>query len=152
MSCRLQRLILRIAGVLLVVLGGLHLAVTPFIARFVKDAAASESVDRLTPPMLLNHVVVGILLLPLGFLTAFAAPHAARGERWARVVARATALTIATLPLLLILLMGTRYFGALPFRIATVIVCIASAALLAAAFWRLDPARGPSEGNPPGGE
>jgi uncharacterized membrane protein len=27
--------------------------------------------------MLLNHVVVGILLLPLGFLVVFAAPHAA---------------------------------------------------------------------------
>ena len=144
MPNRLRSIILWLGGVLLVVLGGLHLAVTPFIARFVQQSASPESADWLMPPMLLNHVVVGILLLPLGFLTAFAARHASRGERWALVVTRATALTISTLPPVLIGLMGTRYFGAIPFRYATVIVCIASAALLAAAFWPSNPARGRS--------
>lgn len=131
----LRSVILWIGGVLLVVLGGLHLAVTPHIVQFVRQSALPGSVDFLTPPMLLNHVVVGILLLPLGFLTAFAAPYATRGERWALMVVRATALTIATLPPVLIGLMGARYFEAVPFLCATIIVCIASAALLVAAFW-----------------
>jgi hypothetical protein len=48
---------------------------------------------------------------------------------------RAVALAVATLPPTLFWVMGTRYFGALPFQVATVIVCLASLTLLAAAFW-----------------
>jgi hypothetical protein len=85
--------------------------------------------------MLLNHVVAGILLLPLGGLIAYAAPHAATGTRWALVVCRVIALTVAALPLTLLAVMGTRYFEAVPFLIATGIVCTASIVLLLAAFW-----------------
>jgi hypothetical protein len=60
--------ILKLSGVLLVALGGLHLAVTPFMARMLRLSATPEAVDWIMPPMLLNHVVVGILLLPLGIL------------------------------------------------------------------------------------
>ena len=42
---------------------------------------------------------------------------------------------IAVLPLALFELMGTRYFGAIPFVGATIMVCVAALALLAAAFW-----------------
>lgn len=142
MPYRLRLTILRFGGVLLVALGGLHLAVTPYLAQFVRQAASPDSVDWLAPPMLLNHIVVGILLFPVGFLTAFAASSAVRGERWALMVVRATALTVGTLPPLLICLMGTRYFGAIPFVVATAMVCMASVVLLVAAFWRSQPARG----------
>jgi hypothetical protein len=132
LTARMRVLVLRTAGILLCALGLLHLAVTPFIARLVADAALPSAVVWLTPPMLLNHVVVGILLLPLGALTAYAAPYNAA---WARVVTRAVALTVATLPPTLFWLMGARYFSAVPFQIATGILCIASLTLLAAAFW-----------------
>ena len=135
MPTPIRLLILRLSGVLLVILGGLHLAVTPMIVRFIERGATREAVAWLTPPMLLNHVVVGILLLPLGVLAFYAAPHAAAGARWALVVSRTIGLTVAALPVALFLLMGTAYFGALPFRVATIIACVASATLLAAAFW-----------------
>jgi len=125
--------ILRLSGVLLVALGVLHLGVTPFIARMVQDGAAPSAVDWLTPPMLLNHMVVG--LLPLGVLIYYAAPHAAAGVRWALIVNRSIAVAIATLPPTLFFLMGTRYFGAVPFRIAAAIVSAASMTLLIVAFW-----------------
>jgi hypothetical protein len=51
------------------------------------------------------------------------------------MTARASALTVATLPLTVFILMGARYFDAWPFRVATGIVCVAAAALLFAAFW-----------------
>ena len=136
MTARLRVFVLRTSGILLCVLGLLHLAVTPFIARLVADAARPEAVGWLTPPMLLNHVVVGILLLPLGVLTTYAAPHSAP---WAKLVTRAVALAVATLPLTLFWLMGTRYFGAVPCRVATGILCLASLTLLAAAFWPARP-------------
>jgi len=135
MQPHLRRILLRLSGVLLVALGVLHLGVTPFIARMVQDGAAPSAVDWLTPPMLLNHVVVGILLLPLGVLIYYAAPDAAAGVRWALIVSRSIAVAIATLPAILFFLMGARYFGAVPFRIAAAIVSVASMTLLIVAFW-----------------
>ena len=135
MSPKVRQAILRLSGALLVVLGALHLAVTPDIARMIEHSTPPTLVRWLEPPMLLNHMVVGILLLPLGFLTFYAAPFASRGERWAIVVSRATALTVATLPVMLFWLMGNRYLGAVPFVVAICIVCAASVALLVAAFW-----------------
>jgi len=60
--------------------------------------------------MVLNHVLVGVLLIPLAYLTIYAAPHAVSGASWAQVVVRTTALSIATLPIALFALMGTRYY------------------------------------------
>ena len=116
-------------------LGILHLAVTPFISHLIIDNVTEAVAVWLTPPMLLNHVVVGILLLPLGFITFYAAPSAVAGEKWAVIITRASAITVAALPVVLFILMGTRYFGATPFVVATAIVCVPALALLAAAFW-----------------
>lgn len=85
--------------------------------------------------MVLNHVVVGILLLPCGGLVYYAAPDATAGARWALVVTRSIALTIAVLVPTLFLVMGLQYFEAVLFRIAAVIVCLASGTLLLTAFW-----------------
>lgn len=135
MSARIRSAMLRAGGGLLVALGILHVAVTPHIAQLIQGSTTREAAAWLMPPMLLNHVVMGILLLPLGGLTAYAAPYAARGDRWALVVSRAIALTIATLPVTLFVLMGTRYFGAPAFVAASAILSGACLALLAAAFW-----------------
>lgn len=135
MSTGVRKFILRFDGGMLVVLGALHLAVTPFIARLIKNNVTEAVSAWLTPPMLLNHVVVGILLLPLGIFTFYAAGSAVAGERWAMIVTRVSAITVAALPLVLFLLMGTRYFEATPFVVATIIVCAAAIMLLAAAFW-----------------
>jgi len=124
----------------------LHLAATPHIRQLVQGAALPAAADWLVPPMLLNHIVVGVLLLPLGFLTAYAAPHAARGEAWAIVISRCTALTIAPLPPTLFWVMGTRYFGAILFQVATGILCIGSVVLLVAAFWPVHTRTGASSG------
>ena len=120
---------------MLAALGILHLAVTPHIAHLIRGSTTREAAAWLVPPMLLNHVVLGILLLPLGGLTAYAAPYAARGDRWALVVSRATAAAIATLPVTLFVIMGTRYFAAPAFVVASAILSGACLALLAAAFW-----------------
>jgi hypothetical protein len=86
--------------------------------------------------MLLNHILVGLLLFPLGYLTFYAAPSAAAGHAWAQVIVRATALTVATLPVTLLALMGVRYFDAPLFLLGTALVVLASATLLVAAFSR----------------
>jgi len=71
--------LLRGAGILLVTLGVVHLVATPHIATLVRDSASPASARWLTPPMLLNHILVGVLLIPLGYLTTYAAPYAVSG-------------------------------------------------------------------------
>lgn len=132
---RLRSFLLRAGGVLLCALGLLHVAVTQHIADLIRGSTTREAAAWLVPPMLLNHIVLGILLLPLGALTAYAAPYAARGERWALVVCRAVAASIATLPVILFALMGTRYFGAPAFLVAAGLLSGACLVLLGAAFW-----------------
>ena len=87
--------------------------------------------------MLLNHILVGLLLFPLGFLTVYAAPHS---TPWARMIVRTTALTVATLPLTLLALMGLRYFAAPLFVVGFLLVVAVSVILLVAAFTRARPA------------
>ena len=135
MSANVRQRILRLGGIMLVVLGLLHIAVTPFIIQLIANNTTNEATQWLTPPMLLNHIVVGILLLPLGALTFYSAPYAVKRERWALVVTRVTCTTVAILPVMLFSLMGTRYFDATPFIIATIILCLACATIFAAAFW-----------------
>ena len=91
----------------------------------------------LVPPMLLNHVLVGVLLLPLGWLMLYAARHSAARVAWAQVIVRTTAVTVATLPVILLALMGFRYFDAPLFVLGAASVTAAAVALLFAAFSRV---------------
>ena len=91
----------------------------------------------LVPPMLLNHVLVGVLLLPLGWLMLYAARHSAARVAWAQVVVRTTAVTVATLPVTLFALMGFRYFDAPLFVLGAALVTADAVALWYAAFSRV---------------
>jgi hypothetical protein len=108
-----------------------HLVATPHIAALIRNSTSTGAADNLIPPMLLNHILVGVLLLPLGFLTFYAAPHS---DRWAQMIVRTTAVTVATLPLTLLWLMGVRYFNAPLFVVGFLLVVAASLTLLLAAF------------------
>ena len=135
MSASTHTRLLRGGGVLLLLLGAVHLVATPHIAKLIQDLTSPRAAEMLTPPMLLNHVLVGILLLPLGYLTFYAAPHSAARARWAQIIVRTTAITVATLPLALLVLMAKRaYFGAPLFVIAVALVVAAAMTLLVAAF------------------
>src|SRR5437660_10950950 len=125
--------LLRGSGLLLLLLGIVHLVATPHIATLIRDTVSKAAADWLVPPMLLNHILVGVLLLPLGFLTFYAAPHS---DRWAEKIVRTTAVTVATLPLTLLALMGVRYFDAPLFVVGFLLFVAASVTLLLAAFTR----------------
>jgi hypothetical protein len=129
--------LLRAAGILLVTLGIVHLIATPHIATLIRHAASPASARWLTPPMLLNHIIVGVLLIPLGYLTIYAAPHAVSGESWGRVVVRTTALSVATLPVALFGVMGTRYYFDAPlFVMGAALTIVVAVTLLLVAFAR----------------
>ena len=118
---------------LLLLLGIVHLVATPHIAALIRHSVSQGAADNLIPPMLLNHILVGLLLLPLGFLTFYAAPYSGH---WAQVIVRTTAVTVATLPVTLLWLMGVHYFDAPLFVVGFLLVVAASVTLLLAAFTR----------------
>jgi hypothetical protein len=87
--------------------------------------------------MLLNHVLVGALLIPLGYLILYAAPESVRGASWAQVIVRTVSISAAALPIALFSLMGTRYFLDAPLFILGASLTVAAVlALLVAAFSR----------------
>ncbi|MFI5251947.1 MAG: hypothetical protein ACHQQQ_05870 [Bacteroidota bacterium] len=122
------------AGVLLLVVAGIHIVMTPELNYlFLRDNPGAAGRFWIAP-FLLNHVVVGILLVPLGITTLIAASAARSGTGWARTIAITNALTVLTLPIAVCLIMGSAYFGALPFLIATILLAIAALLMLFAAI------------------
>ena len=125
-----------VTGVLLLIVAAIHLAVTPLLKKEVLDSALTpQQLSIVQPPFLLNHLVVGILLIPIGFITIYSASALRAGERWAWIVNLANGLTILSLPIVLALVMPARDFQALPFLIATVLITTVGITMTTALFW-----------------
>lgn len=125
--------VFRVAGVLLFVVAAIHLLVTPLFARFVAGAVPPGSWLVIGPPSLLNHVVVGILLIPTGAAALFVAPQLA--DRRARRLAWVTALSVAVLPVCLVLLMRGDAYSPAAFRTAEALVTLVGVILPATLLW-----------------
>lgn len=68
-------------------------------------APNSSVYQQAVGPTLLNHVLVGILLLPLGYTTWLAARAAEGGDAWAKRVLLVNVLVVFSLPLAVAVLM-----------------------------------------------
>jgi hypothetical protein len=90
-------LFLRTVGTLLIVLGIVHLVATPHIPDLLRGSPRAVY-QQAVGPTLLNHVLVGILLLPFGFTTWLAAAGAKGGEVWAGRVLIVNTIAMLTLP------------------------------------------------------
>jgi hypothetical protein len=71
-----------VTGVLLLIAAAIHLLVTPTLKRVILDRVLTpEELLIVSPPFLLNHIVMGILLIPIGFVTIYCASGIRAGER-----------------------------------------------------------------------
>jgi hypothetical protein len=124
--------VLRAIGMLLFALGLVHLLATPHIPSLLSGSPAAVYV-RAVGPMLLNHVLVGILLLPLGYTTWVAASVRQRGEGWATRVLVANTLVVLTMPLSIVIFMrNPEYYAAPLFLTGVGLVAIISLVMVAA--------------------
>jgi hypothetical protein len=83
--------------------------------------------------MVLNHVLVGILLLPLGYTTWLAARGAERGEVWARRVLIVNSVVMCALPLsVMVFMRQPEYYTAPLFLCGVGLVAIISVLMIAA--------------------
>lgn len=131
---RISAGLLRGVGVLLVVLGVIHLVATPHIPALLNGSPRTVY-ERAVGPTLLNHVLVGILLLPLGYTTWLAAGSSARGESWARRVLAMNAFVLLTLPVSIIVFMRQPEFYQSPLFVTGVaLVAITSLLMVTATY------------------
>jgi len=123
---------LRAVGLLLIALGLVHLVATPHIPALL-EGSPSAVYRRAVGPVLLNHVLVGILLFPLGYTTWLAA--AKWGEAWARRVLVVNTIVVFVLPISVIVLMRQpSYYTAPLFLSGVSLVAIISVLMMAATF------------------
>jgi hypothetical protein len=95
---------LRAVGALLIILGIVHLVATPHIPGLLRGSPAAVY-ERAVGPTLLNHVLVGILLFPLGYTTWLAAVSRERDAQWAKRILVVNSVVMFTLPVSIAVLM-----------------------------------------------
>jgi hypothetical protein len=128
----MARAFLRGAGVLLIVLGLAHLAATPHIPQLLSGSPPLVY-NHAVGPTLLNHVLVGILLLPMGFTVFFASAAACRGEPVTRRILLVNAVALLALPVCIVTFMRRpEYYTAPLFLLGTLLVAAISLLTLAA--------------------
>jgi hypothetical protein len=116
---------LRVGGMLLWVAAGIHFLALPLLRQSVAPTLSPAAFDFVWPILAFTFSLDGVLLLPLGFTAIYCAGGVLRGEQWARTLGLMCALTVLVLPLLLVSVMGLRYFSAKPFLAAAIIVTVA---------------------------
>ena len=127
--------ILTVEGILLLVVAAIHLLIIPELRSLLVRLLSPGDFRFVWSPFLLNHAVVGILLVPLGLSTVYCASGVRSGERWSWRVGITNALTILSLPLVLVTVMERRYFSALPFLIATILITVVGLSMIWPMLW-----------------
>ena len=107
-------------GILLILLGFIHLIATPFLIGWLSWQLRSDHASLVIAAMRLNHILVGILLLPLGVSTFWSGK--ALGESWGLRLAGLNAITLLCLPVLLVTIMPLESLDAPLFRLAILVV------------------------------
>jgi len=112
-------------GLLLWIAAAIHFLAVPLLARAVAARLPPEGYAFVAPPLLFSFVLDGILLVPLGFTAMYCAGGVRRGERWAWVLGLVSSVVVLLLPVVLLIIMGVRYFSAKPFLAAALVVATA---------------------------
>jgi hypothetical protein len=124
----------RCLGAIVLFVAMLHLYATILVRDHVLSHIADTSLRAfVSPGYLLNHVVVGLFMLPMGFLMIWSYPGLKHGQHWAYVVNWSFSLAILATPLAIAALMTESEFRSPAFAVAAVLmglVGIVSCALL----------------------
>lgn len=129
---RSSRWLTQATGVLLILLGLIHLVATPFYIGWASRTVSADSAPLVIAGLKLNHVLFGILLIPFGMATFWAGRSLE--EIWAFRLATLNAATILLFPVLLALLLPAESLEAPLFRLAILVLtmtCLTQVAALA---------------------
>ena len=123
-------------GAAMLVVAAIHLAITPILRRVILvNVLAPRELGIVEGPFLLNHVVVGILLIPLGLTTIYAAAALRAGAEWAWMVAVLNAVGMLGMPLALLAFTRVSSMNAPPFLVAASLVTLAAVSTVIVLWW-----------------
>jgi hypothetical protein len=126
----------RFLGLVVLALGVLHLYATVLVRDSVLARIADPAVRGfISPGYLLDHVLVGVLLLPIGLLMVWSSRALGNRERWAFVLNLVFSLTFLTFPLLLVALMVRPEFRAPAFSVASALATLVALGSSGVLFW-----------------
>jgi hypothetical protein len=133
---RLASRILIGQGALILLAAAIQLAMTAELGRVVERAVSPEAFLFVWPPFALDHIVSGILLVPIGLTTIITANGVALGSEPAWRIAMINALALLSLPIVLVLMMWFDYFvGSPAFLIAAVIISLVGISMIWPLLW-----------------
>ena len=127
--------ILRVQGILILVVAAIHFAATPLLRLTLVQQLTPVDFAFVWPPFVLSFVVVGVLLIPIGVSTLFCAAGIRAGEWWAWRVGITNALAILSLPFVLAMTMEKRYFTAVPFLVAAILISLVGLSMCWPLWW-----------------
>jgi hypothetical protein len=127
--------IVRVQGVLILGVAAIHLLVTPLLRDALSRQLSVPDFEFVWPPFELSFVVMGILLIPVGVSTLFCASGIKAGQPWSWRVGITNALAILSLPLVLAFTMEKRYFTAIPFLIAAILITLVGLSMCLPLWW-----------------
>lgn len=127
--------ILRLQGIVILVVAAIHLAATPLLRAALLRALSAADFQFVWPPFLLSFVVMGILLVPIGISTLFCAAGVKAGQEWAWRFGITNALAVLSLPFVLAIIMDRRYFTAVPFLAASILISLVGLSMCWPLWW-----------------
>ncbi|MBA4313029.1 MAG: hypothetical protein C0417_10415 [Chlorobiaceae bacterium] len=130
--------ILLIGGILLILLSFVHLLGTPLVSRWLTGKLTEESISEISPIILFNHILVGMLLIPFGVSTIFSAAGIRVGQKWARAIAYTNSIVIIIVPLAVYIVMGSFYFDNYLSIVGTSMITIVGLSMLLSLIWLRD--------------
>jgi hypothetical protein len=130
-------MVLRLSGVFLVALGVVHLVATSHIPPLLDGMRADRGYALARGATLLNHVMTGILLFPLGISTWLASSPVNLWQPWARIVLTFNSLAILCGPICVLLFMRDPAYLRAPLFLTGVCLATLLPCLMLLAVWRL---------------
>jgi hypothetical protein len=127
--------ILQVQGILILLVAAIHLAVTPLLRGTLHRQLSARDFAFAWPPFLLSFVGMGILLIPVGISTLLCASGVRAGERWSWRVGITNALAVLSLPFVLAFTMERRYFSAIPFLVASILITLVGLSMCWPLLW-----------------
>lgn len=127
--------ILMIDGVLLLVVATLYFILINSVTSWLEERISPLEKADVMPLFLMNHIAVGILLIPLALSTFYCAWGVKKGQHWSRVVSLINGLSVLSLPVILSLFMGAQYYGSFLFLLASVLMVVIGITMLVPLVW-----------------
>ena len=127
--------ILLLDGVLLLVVAVLYFVLTGLATKWLTYKLTPDEYSEVAPQYLVNHIAIGILIIPLALTTLYASWGVQKGQQWSRIVSVINGVSVLLLPVILSWFMGTQYYGSIVFLLATVLIVVIGITMLVPLFW-----------------